>query len=199
VDETKARVDEFQRLHEDIILKNKNRRSKDDEWIQKMLNQEDSQRRAFLENANSQTGSEPVEKKGEEEMRALMAEFMSSDIPAEFIVNDKKRQQYLTKMAEEQEKQKSENSGRANRLKFQQIDQKQEIVPLSKITEGEPYVYEKVLVDWNGPPVPFIEELGSRGFLKHIRAASNGQLAGGYHESLGCYRALMDAHCDLFN
>jgi len=191
VDETKALVDEFQRQHEDIIAKNKNRRSKDDEWIQKMLTEEESQRRAHIEAENSLAPEEKVEKKGEEEMRALMAEFMSSDTPAEFIVNDKKRQQYLA----DQEKQKAEKT--QSRPK-QHLDHKQQIVPLGALSEGEPYVYEPMLMELNGPPVPSIDELGSRGFLKHIRAAATWQLAGGYHESLGCYRALIDAHCDLF-
>lgn len=199
VDETKRQIDEFQRQHEDLIAKNKNRRSKDDEWVQRMLQEED-QRRAHLQASDFLAVPEKNnEKKTEEEMRALMAEFMSSDIPAEFIVNDKKRQQYLAKMeAEREEKQRQEgNKIGQNRLKNQQRDQ-QQIVPISSISEGEPFVYEPMELDLNGPQVPSINELGSMGYLKHIRAASLWQLAGGYHESLGCYRALIEAHCDLF-
>jgi len=199
VDETKKSIDEFQRRNEESIQKNKNRRTKDDEWIQRMLYEEEIRKRNHFDAMQSANSSaEPKkERKGEDEMRALMAEFMSSDIPAEFIVNDKKRQQYLAKQAADQEKQEQKNQ--QNRPKNQSIaDQKQQIVPLSAISDGEPYIYEEISIDLNGPPIPKMEELGSLGYLKHIRAASVGQLAGGYHESLGCYRALTEAHCDLF-
>jgi len=204
VDETKQRVEQFQREHEDVIARNRTRRSKDDEWIQKMLYEEESHRRAQMEsmNAASSGGNEnsgTTGRKGEEEMRALIAEFMSSDIPAEFIVNDKKRQQYLAKMAAEQEKQKNDaSSGVRDRSKHHQIDQKEQIVPLSAVNDGERFVYEPEKMELNGPPVPSMKELESLGYLKHMRPASLWQLAGGYHESLGCYRALLDAHCDLF-
>ena len=76
------------------------------------------------------------------------------------------------------------------------------------------YVYQETEGDHWGPDIPGIGGLGEGGYLQHIksvllmlmsdnhwilfRSASEAEKAGGYVESLGCYRALQEAMAGLY-
>ncbi|CAL8129180.1 unnamed protein product [Orchesella dallaii] len=64
------------------------------------------------------------------------------------------------------------------------------------------FVYKPLVLLIGGPDPPTLEELkypssSSSTFLQHIRAASEGEIAGGYHHSIACRRALQDAFMDI--
>lgn len=129
---------------------------------------------------------------------------MTSDVDAGQIIG---RKRYELKKAKEEEKLKQAAiETKRDAQKFERMHhhlttkRNEEIVPLSSsvaMGEGERYEYTPQIVELNGPPLPAIENLGRFGYLNHIKTASGWQNAGGYYESLGCYRALMEAHCDL--
>ena len=76
------------------------------------------------------------------------------------------------------------------------------------------FVYQETEEDLLGPHIPDIGGLGEGGYLQHIksvllilislnhwshlRSASEAEKAGGYVESLGCYRALQEAMAGLY-
>jgi len=183
--------------------------SKDEEWIQKNLDEErrEKERLGQKFNTDSTDADENKSKKTKfaDDAKAIIAELMTSDIDASQIVG---RKRYEAKKAKEEEKLKQAAiETKRDAQKFERIHhhlttkRNEEIVSLSSqaaLGEGEKYDYSPQIVELNGRWLPPIEKLGDYGYLQHIKTASGWQNAGGYYESLGCYRALMEAHCDLF-
>lgn len=127
---------------------------------------------------------------------------MTSDVDAGQIIG---RKRYELKKAREEEKLKraaldtKKNADKFERIHHFRSKVNEEIVPLSStMIEGEKYEYTPPVVEINGPLMPEIENLNDLGYLQHIKAASSWQNAGGYMETMGCYRALMESHCGLF-
>ena len=65
-------------------------------------------------------------------------------------------------------------------------------------TQDDMFVYSEPSLDMMGPVPPRMSELADSGHLVNIRAATAGERAGGYQESLGCYRALQEAMAGLY-
>ena len=81
--------------------------------------------------------------------------------------------------------------------------------------QDQVFVYQETEEDLMGPNIPGIGGLAEGGYLQHIksvllviiisdnhwilfRSASEAEKAGGYVESLGCYRALQEAMAGLY-
>ena len=80
--------------------------------------------------------------------------------------------------------------------------------------QDQVFVYQETEEDLWGPDIPGIGGLAEAGYLQHIksvilmlisdnlsihfRSASEAEKAGGYVESLGCYRALQEAMAGLY-
>lgn len=81
---------------------------------------------------------------------------------------------------------------------------KKTFLPVPKTEEVPLYQYKPFQIRFDGPEPPTLEQLrqstnSSQGatYLQHIRAADKSELAGGYHHSLACRRALQDAFMDV--
>lgn len=79
-------------------------------------------------------------------------------------------------------------------------------LPVPKVEEVPLFVYKPFIMEIGGPEPPSLEELKflhqqkyqqPSPYLQHIRAAEKGEIAGGYHHSLACRRALQDAFMDI--
>ena len=71
--------------------------------------------------------------------------------------------------------------------------------PMAKVIEAKPYVYEELMINFEGPEPPINEEsVSSRHFNKHIRPAEEFEKAAGYVESIGALRALQEAMSGLY-
>lgn len=64
--------------------------------------------------------------------------------------------------------------------------------------QDQVFVYQETEEDLWGPDIPGIGGLAEAGYLQHIKSASEAEKAGGYIESLGCYRALQEAMAGLY-
>ena len=69
--------------------------------------------------------------------------------------------------------------------------------PLPK-DESKPYVYKPRDLQLNGPKLPTIKELVSKGYLNNVRGVDEQDRAGGFEHYYSCCRALMDAYCGLY-
>jgi hypothetical protein len=63
---------------------------------------------------------------------------------------------------------------------------------------GKPYFHSQPILALNGPKLPNDHNLLHLGYLQHIRQASAAALGGGFQTKLGCQRALLESHADLF-
>ena len=77
------------------------------------------------------------------------------------------------------------------------LDQESNSSAVTAVTaQDEMFVYTEPTMDMMGPLPPPIDQLEN--YLVNIRAASTGEKAGGYQESLGCFRALQEAMAGLY-
>lgn len=72
-------------------------------------------------------------------------------------------------------------------------------LPVPKLEEVPLYSYEELKLDFGGLHPPTVEELKSThsSYLDHIKSTTPGELAGGFHSSIACRRALQDAFADI--
>jgi CDK-activating kinase assembly factor MAT1 len=72
-------------------------------------------------------------------------------------------------------------------------------LPVPKAEEVPLFVYEELNLDFGGLNPPSIEELKSSqsAYLNHVKAATPAELAGGFHSSIACRRAIQDAFSDI--
>lgn len=227
VEETKRKIERFQNEHEELIAKNKNRLSQDEEWVQRLLDEENQAKQQQGKEINN--GISSAEKLADDlsaanDPKSIIAELMTSNTDASQIVGRKRYE--AMKMKEELElkraalglKRSADSVAERNndinilrRKKLRQVGRKidnndvtsrgEQIVPLSSTSHsdlGKPFVYQKQDLHINGPEIPDLENLAPKGYLTNIKSAVNWQLAGGYFAGLGCRRALTEAFCDLF-
>ena len=64
--------------------------------------------------------------------------------------------------------------------------------------ESKPFVYKTRDLQLNGPKLPTIRELASKGYLRNVRSADEQDRAGGFETYSSCCRALLDAYCGLY-
>ena len=68
-----------------------------------------------------------------------------------------------------------------------------------KVIEAKPYIYEEIVLQFEGPKPPINEnEVSTKNFNKHIRPAEEWEKAAGYVESIGALRALQEAMSSLY-
>jgi len=72
-------------------------------------------------------------------------------------------------------------------------------LPVPKMEDVPLYIYEEVHLDLGGLNPPSTEELKDTPsmYLSHVKAATNAEVAGGFHSSISCRRALQDAFADI--
>ncbi|KAJ7352992.1 CDK-activating kinase assembly factor MAT1 [Desmophyllum pertusum] len=75
--------------------------------------------------------------------------------------------------------------------------QKETFAPLPS-AEGPLFVYVAPEVINDGPAAPEMEVLAARGYLRHVRNATEGEKAGGYTSELACGRAIQEAFSALY-
>ncbi|VDP19941.1 unnamed protein product [Soboliphyme baturini] len=192
VEETKREVAEFAKQHEEQIARSKNRKTKDDEWIQAMLDEEEMMHQRVMSevtNVVDESVTESSENRPDAIADDIINELMTSSIPAELIISNKKRQLFEKMKATAGQTPRSD----AKRRKLLTVDTSNFTVP----NEGEKYEYTERQLLAGIMFCGSFSKLAEDGFLAHVKPATSVQRAGGYDESLACLRALQEAHCDL--
>jgi len=71
-------------------------------------------------------------------------------------------------------------------------------LPIHVAHTDELFVYTDPVIDGEGPPPPQQEDLHGGGFTQHIKSANSTERAGGYEETIGCFRAVQEAMAGLY-
>ncbi|EYC43437.1 hypothetical protein Y032_0494g2461 [Ancylostoma ceylanicum] len=153
---------------------------------------------SFLLFILSSTPFKEVERSAVKDTKAIMEELRESNVPAEVIL-DRERKRQIEQELEEKE----EAARRKKRNKEILQDRKRMAESMSFSTSqrvsGRAFEYKAPRLHINGPPLPVKEELETKGYLQHIRAASLARVAGGFTTHTGCLRALFDSRIDLLS
>ncbi|PIO67619.1 CDK-activating kinase assembly factor MAT1 [Teladorsagia circumcincta] len=169
VEETEAEIAAFKESHAELIERNKKKLDEDQIWIMQNL-KEDRDMKNRVDQAHNQENKE-VERSAVKDTKAIMEELRESNVPAEVIL-DRERKRQIEQELEEKE----EAARRKKRNKEILQDRKRMAESMSFSTSqrmsGRAFEYKPPRLLINGPPIPSKEELETKGYLQHIRAAS---------------------------
>ncbi|XP_018417549.1 PREDICTED: CDK-activating kinase assembly factor MAT1 [Nanorana parkeri] len=178
LDDTKKKLDMYQKLNKDTISRNKVKLTREQEELEEALEVErhdNEQRRLLLQ--KEEQHQQKMKRKNKQE---LLDQLETSRLPASILL--------------------AQHKGKSTQIEMQ-MEKAKPTVTFStgiKMLENALYHYQPINIDTHGPEVPRIEMLGRLGYLNHVRATSPQDLAGGYTSSLACHRALQDAFSGLF-
>lgn len=193
--ETNKRIEQYKKDNRDQIIKNRQKISKEEWEIEVLLEQEKETtetRKKEIEVLEVQ-----AKKKRTLEKEKLIDELMFSSENAQSIL-----QHYAEKIEEDKKEQElapppPKVTKFSTGINFTSSLQ-QQYLPIPKVDEGPLYVYEEPEVDINGPPVPRLEELSEKNYLKNIRQETPVERAGGFSSKTACLRALSEAMQALY-
>lgn len=93
-------------------------------------------------------------------------------------------------------------------------------MPVPKLEEGPAYAYTAPVLVYDGPPIPTVEEIEAKGYIRHVRLVLRSNMVfstkqfpkhfcfssetvvertGGFRSILACQRALQEAMQGLFH
>ncbi|XP_048736884.1 CDK-activating kinase assembly factor MAT1-like [Ostrea edulis] len=189
VDDTKQMIEKYKRDNKDQISKARNKKSKDEEYLENLIEQEKEEnvrkRKLIVE-------EEQWEKDSKKRHReALLDELMFSDRSAKDI---------LTEHKTDIDKENEIHASVIAKTEFSTGIKLGSQGPFMSVPleTAELYSYCPIHLDVLGPEPPEEEELDTKGYLNNVRNASEQEKAGGFDSKLSCMRALLDAVNGLF-
>ncbi|KAK6999992.1 CDK-activating kinase assembly factor MAT1 [Biomphalaria glabrata] len=189
VEATKKMIDQYKKENKDQIKKNLSKLSKDEEFLETLIEQEQHEttiRKMIL--LEEEKKEKAAKRKSKE---ALIDALMYQDRPAHDIISSHKE------LAQHEELEaKRATTAFSTGIK---IGHRSDIVPLNKQETAQLYRYCPLVIEWCGPEPPTVDELYTDGYLRNIRTISDAERAGGFREALACHRALQDAFSGLYS
>ncbi|KAL5009048.1 hypothetical protein ScPMuIL_014629 [Solemya velum] len=187
-EQTKKMIDQYKKENREIIQKNKSKMSKDEAYLDSLIEQEkhdaEFRKKILLEKELEEKNKKKLNKE------ALIDELMFSDMPASMIMATHKAATTETKENEPVQKSATHFS-QGMKVGFQNMMP----VPLE---EGEAYQHVSITIEMCGPSLPLEDTLQSAGYLKNVRSTSDSERGGGFESRMACHRALQDALSGLF-
>ena len=179
--DTNKRIQHYKEENKSLIIKNRSKMSKDALELMDILTMEEKQQNQVkIEMKLLEEAERAVKVKNKEK---LIDDLMFGEEDATKILAE-----HRETLAREE---------RAKAMFSTGLDQESNSSAVSAVTaQDEMFVYTEPTMDMMGPLPPPIDQLEN--YLVNIRAASTGEKAGGYQESLGCFRALQEAMAGLY-
>ncbi|KAK3553624.1 hypothetical protein QTP70_006269 [Hemibagrus guttatus] len=193
IENTKQLMEQYQRDNRDIIQRNKAKLTREQEELEELLlmEQQDMEMKR-LENLQEEKRHLNNKRKNKQ---ALLDELESSHLPASLLLAQHKER--AAKLESQIEKQKQTVKPATIFSTGILMGQTVSLAPVARMEEAL-YQYHPLQIETCGPAVPELEQLARLGYLNHVRAATQQDLAGGYTAGLACHRAVQDAFSGLF-
>ncbi|XP_071383880.1 CDK-activating kinase assembly factor MAT1 isoform X1 [Centroberyx affinis] len=193
VENTKQRMEQYQRENRDVIQRNKAKLTREQEELEELLlleQQGNEQRR--LDTLQEEKRQLQAKRKNKQ---ALLDELERSQLPATILLAQHKDRaaQLETQIEKQKQSVKPATVFSTGILMGQTVS----LQPVARIEEAL-YQYRPLQIETYGPPVPELDQLGRHGYLNHVRAAMPQDTAGGYTSGLACHRAIQDAFSGMF-
>ena len=179
--ETNKKIQQYKEENRTTIIKNRSKMSKDSLELLDILSMEEKQQNQVRIEMKLLEEAQKVAKVKNKEK--LIDDLMFGEEDATKILAG-----HRETLAREE---------RAKAMFSTGLDQESNSSAVTAVTaQDEMFVYTEPTMDMMGPLPPPIDQLEN--YLVNIRAASTGEKAGGYQESLGCFRALQEAMAGLY-
>ncbi|KAJ8872810.1 hypothetical protein PR048_026426 [Dryococelus australis] len=189
---TNKKIEQYKKDNREIILKNKTKLGREEMELDDLLEEEKFQeKKRKQENINEELEVKKIKMRKKEE---LIDELMFSNADAKNILENFVQQVEAVK---EEKKPVVKVSQFSSGIKFN--SQSQNFMPVAKVEEGEPFVYEETELEVDGPLPPSLDAVESRGFTGNIRAESEQERAGGFRSNIACLRVLQEALMGLYH
>lgn len=183
VEETKKQIDKYKKDNETLIRKNNFKLGREEALVMSQIEEEQKQEELRRAQTALLEKQEKNDKKKENE--EFLDRLAKGDRPLDDIIAE-----HASKL------QKKSLLFSASNTKLSSM-QKETFAPLPT-AEGPAFVYVAPEVMNDGPTVPDLEVLATRGYLRHVRNATDSERAGGFMSELACGRAIQDAFSALY-
>uniref|UniRef100_A0A7E4VZJ5 CDK-activating kinase assembly factor MAT1 n=1 Tax=Panagrellus redivivus TaxID=6233 RepID=A0A7E4VZJ5_PANRE len=189
LEKTDAEVRQFQAQYADAIERNRKKLSEDDLWIKQMLEEDEDRHRRV--NAELQNESNNEKKKNVDDAnKEVLEELKSGNLPAEVIVDKKRKLQIEQEMLARDEERKK---------KLTKITSRHDKVTFGAVAaSGAPYIHKAPRLYISGPPLPATEEMHALGYSTQVGTLPIDKVASGFTPELAVIRYLHEARQDLF-
>ncbi|XP_002735198.1 CDK-activating kinase assembly factor MAT1-like [Saccoglossus kowalevskii] len=198
VESTKKKMEEYRKANREQIMKSKGKLSKDEAYIEALVEQERCEEEEKRQMYMLQKTEE--KKKKTRNREALIDDLMFSDQNVEDIL--------ATYEAKSKDVHRPLGYGSIPitvpkpATKFSSgirvgVRGDENFLPIPKLEETL-FIYKAVTQKTFGPAAPSSQEVETLGYTKHVRPASPQGIGGGYQSMLACHRAMQDAFCGLF-
>lgn len=178
--ETNKKIQNYKENNKEITIKNRTKLSKDSLEIEDILAMEQKNSKQIKLELKVLEEAEKIAKIKNKEK--LIDDLMFGDENASKILEE-----HRVTVAKE-EKSKLFSTGMETGA----------TLPIPVAASDELFVYSEPLTDVEGPLPPRQEDLHQAGFTQHIKSATSQERAGGYEETIGCYRAVQEAMAGLY-
>jgi len=179
--ETNKKIQTYKESNKDITVKNRSKLSRDALELEDILSTE---KKHSMQVKLELKVLEEAEKKAKiKNKEKLIDDLMFGEEDANKILEE-----HRVSVANE-EKSKLFSTG---------IETATNSLPVQTALTDEAFVYVEPELHVEGPLPPEQKDLYSCGFTQHIKSANDQEKAGGYEETLGCFRALQEAMAGLY-
>ncbi|CAG9762381.1 unnamed protein product [Ceutorhynchus assimilis] len=191
---TNKKIEQYKKDNREQIQKNKNRLGREEYEIEEILEMEkqvnEARKQAILMEESE------AKKKRIQRKEALLDELMFSNTNAKNIV-----QTFAQQAKEEKEEELKKPPTKITKFSSGiQFGRKSQTTFLPVPTDDGPtYEYTPIVVIPNGPQPPLDEDVGTKGFMNHIRLETDQERAGGFKTNIACLRALQEAMMGLYH
>lgn len=193
---TNKKIEQYKKDNKEQILKNKSKLGREEYELEEILELEKQQE----ESRKTEIRNEEIEtkKKKLREKEALIDELMFSNASAKTIVDT--FTQNIIETKEDEDETKAINTVKLTQfssgIKFGQS--KTNFLPVPS-DEGSMYTYKQPVIVADGPKPPNEDEIIENGYIRHVRAETEQERAGGFVSNIACLRALHDALFGLYH
>lgn len=197
VEETEMEINTFKDTNIELIERNRKKLDDDQKWVMQHLKEEKDMKNRLNEVHQQETKEEELS--AVKDTKAIIEELRESDVPAEVILDRERKRQIEIEL---EEKEKAAERKRRNK---EMMDGRKRAADWStsfatvQRQSGRSYEYTPLQLLINGPAVPELEQLESKGYLRYIKVPSQHRVAGGFTAHTGCMRALFESRIDLFS
>ncbi|XP_011497030.1 PREDICTED: CDK-activating kinase assembly factor MAT1 [Ceratosolen solmsi marchali] len=191
--ETNKKIEQYKKENKDQIIKNKSKLGKKENELEELLQlerlEQEERRLEFIKKELE------IKRHKIREKEALIDELMFSEQDARNII-----QLFASSIhaSEDEIKFAPKPTTFSTGIKFGQQNNTC-YLSVPKIDEGPIYHYIPITQEIEGPIPPVWGELKIQGYISHVRAASEGERAGGFGSNIACLRALQEAMAGLYH
>nr|CAD7569085.1 unnamed protein product [Timema californicum] len=191
---TNKKIEQYKKENKEVIQKNKTKLGREELELEELIEIEKQQEE--LRKKEILIVAQEEKKKKIREKEALIDELMFSNADAKNIVQTFAQNAQSAK--EEIKQIPTKASQFSTGIKFSRQSQ-HGFMPVPKLDEGTPFVYEAPVLPVDGPVPPTWEDLERGGYIKNVRAETEPERAGGHKANIACMRALQEGLMGLYH